>query len=229
MKPDFLANGDYVRIAEPFWSPVRVSSTALRGRDIRLSPVKRAFDICVAASALLVVLPTMLIVAVLIKLDSAGPVFFRQRRSGGGGKVFDILKFRSMRVLENGDDVRQAVRSDDRVTRIGAFLRRTSMDELPQLINVLRGEMSIVGPRPHAVAHDRHFGALIANYNCRFMAKPGLTGLAQIRGQRGQIHMLSCMEARVMSDVEYIETWSLLHDLSIIIRTVPALASRAAY
>lgn len=185
--------------------------------------LKRTMDIFVAGSALLFFAPLLLLVALLIKLESRGPVFFRQARGGLNGQAFTIFKFRSMRVQENGYRVVQARRDDDRITTIGRFIRKTSIDELPQLLNVLKGDMSIVGPRPHALAHDAQYGALIANYHLRFRARPGLTGLAQIKGLRGGTNAIEAMAARVDADNEYIERWSFVEDIRIILMTVPHL------
>jgi len=161
----------------------------------------------------------------MIRVTSPGPIIFRQHRTGLGGQPFELLKFRTMRVTEDGETIRHAMRGDSRVTRVGAILRATSVDELPQLINVLRGNMSLVGPRPHALAHDRHYGALIHGYAKRFLVKPGMTGLAQIRGLRGEIHELYSMERRVRADREYIASWSLACDLRIILLTLPRMLS----
>lgn len=184
---------------------------------------KRLLDIHVATFLIVLILPAMMLIAVLVRMTSAGPVLFRQRRTGLNGQPFYVLKFRTMYVTEDGDAVRHATRRDARVTPIGAILRATSVDELPQLLNVLRGDMSLVGPRPHALAHDRHYGALLADYPLRFAVRPGITGLAQIRGLRGEIHQLSCMERRVRADCEYIERWSLAFDMVIILRTIPRM------
>lgn len=185
-------------------------------------PLKRAMDILVAGSALLFFAPLLVLVAVLIKLESPGPVMFRQSRGGLNGQAFTILKFRSMRCQENDAKVVQAKRDDDRITTVGKIIRKTSIDELPQLINVLRGDMSIVGPRPHALAHDDEYGALIANYHLRFRTRPGLTGFAQIKGLRGGTS-LEAMTARVEADNEYIERWTLGGDIKILLMTVPHL------
>ena len=168
--------------------------------------------------------------AVAIKLDGPGPVIFRQRRNGFNGRPFVIYKFRTMNVLEDGPVVRQATKRDARVTGIGRVLRQSSIDELPQLFNVLKGDMSLVGPRPHAVAHDDEYGALIANYAFRHHVKPGLTGLAQVNGCRGQTLHLDQMKKRIDFDLWYIDNWSLFLDLKILARTtlVP-LGSRDAY
>lgn len=186
-------------------------------------PRKRVMDILVAGSALLFFAPLFALVAVLIKLSSPGPVLFRQARGGLNGQVFTIFKFRSMRCQENGTKVVQATRDDDRITLIGRIIRKSSIDELPQLLNVLRGDMSIVGPRPHAVAHDEQYGALIPNYHLRFRARPGLTGLAQIRGLRGGTTEVGAMAARIDADNEYIERWTFGGDVKVLFMTVPHL------
>ena len=165
-----------------------------------------------------------------IKLDSDGPVIFRQRRRGFNGREFAIYKFRTMTVLEDGSTVRQARRDDARVTWLGRLLRATSIDELPQLINVLRGHMSLVGPRPHAIAHDDGYTKLIANYAFRQHVKPGLTGWAQVNGFRGETAQLELMEQRVDCDLWYIKNWSFWLDLKIIARTcVEVLRGQNAY
>ncbi|MCY1648419.1 exopolysaccharide biosynthesis polyprenyl glycosylphosphotransferase [Caulobacter sp. SL161] len=196
---------------------------ALKVSLVAKDPLKRAMDILVAGGALLFFAPLLALVALLIKLESPGPVLFRQSRGGLNGKSFTILKFRSMRCQENGSKVVQARRDDDRITTIGRFIRKTSIDELPQLLNVLRGDMSIIGPRPHALAHDEQYGALIANYHLRFRARPGLTGLAQIKGLRGGTDTVEAMAARIDADNEYIERWSLSGDIKILLMTVPHL------
>jgi len=191
---------------------------------------KRLLDLTVSFMALLFLLPSFVVIALLIKLESKGPVFFRQRRTGLNGRVFMIYKFRSMRVTEDGERVVQATRGDSRVTLIGRFIRKTSIDELPQLINVLKGDMSLVGPRPHAIAHDTEFALRVPSYNGRFRARPGLTGLAAIRGYRGEIMSQACIENRVAADNEYIQTWTIWSDISIIARTVPMIfADKNAY
>lgn len=186
-------------------------------------PLKRAMDILVAGGALLFFAPLLALIAVLIRLESPGPVLFRQSRGGLNGQAFTIFKFRSMRCQENGSKVVQAQRDDDRITTVGRIIRKTSIDELPQLLNVLKGDMSIVGPRPHAVAHDEHYGALIPNYHLRFRTRPGLTGLAQIKGLRGGTSEVEAMAARVDADNEYIERWTLSGDVKILLMTVPHL------
>jgi putative colanic acid biosynthesis UDP-glucose lipid carrier transferase len=187
------------------------------------SAVKRALDIVVAFLALLLVAPLLLVVSLLIVLEDGGPVLFRQRRTGLNGETFTILKFRSMRVAEDGALVRQASRLDARITRIGAVIRALSVDELPQLINVLRGDMSLVGPRPHALSHDEHWAAAIQGYSARFRARPGLTGYAQVCGLRGEVSDLGEIRARIDADNHYIDNWSLGLEVSILLRTVPLL------
>ena len=181
--------------------------------------LKMVEDYVIGATCLLLALPVMVVVAVAIKLDSEGPVFFRQRRHGYNHRVIEVLKFRTMRVLEDGDSVRQATKNDSRITRVGAFLRRTSLDELPQFWNVIRGEMSVVGPRPHAIAHNTHYGKLIEKYANRHRVKPGITGWAQVHGFRGETSDPEMMAKRVSYDLEYIENWSLWLDLKIVIMT----------
>jgi exopolysaccharide biosynthesis polyprenyl glycosylphosphotransferase len=170
--------------------------------------------------------PICLVIAIAIKLDSSGPVFFVQSRKGYSGRPFRILKFRSMTVLEDEGDIRQATRNDPRVTRVGAFIRSASLDELPQFWNVLRGEMSVVGPRPHAMAHDDLYGTLIAQYASRRHVKPGLTGWAQINGHRGETPTVDKMADRVRHDIWYINNWSLWLDLRIIFSTVLSMRDR---
>lgn len=184
---------------------------------------KRALDIAVASFAIMFLLPVLVLSALAIKLDSPGPVLFRQRRNGFNTKEFIIFKFRSMRVCEDGAEVRQATRNDQRVTRVGAFLRRTSIDELPQLFNVLLGNMSMVGPRPHALAHDDHYGSLLSEYAFRHHVKPGITGWAQVNGCRGETRKIEQMRARVNLDIWYINNWSLWLDIRILCATAFAV------
>jgi putative colanic acid biosynthesis UDP-glucose lipid carrier transferase len=195
----------------------------VQASPVAQDPLKRAMDIMVAGGALLFFAPLLALIAMLIKLESPGPVLFRQSRGGLNGRSFTIFKFRSMRCQENGAKVVQAKRDDDRITPVGRFIRKTSVDELPQLLNVLMGDMSIVGPRPHALAHDEQYGALIPNYHLRFRARPGLTGLAQIRGLRGGTNAVEAMAARIDTDNDYIETWTLGGDIKILLMTVPHL------
>lgn len=181
--------------------------------------LKRAFDVVSAASILVILSPLMLLTALMIKIDSPGPALFRQKRNGFGGTVFSIYKFRSMRVLEDGPRIQQATRNDARVTRLGRWLRRTSIDELPQLFNVLVGDMSLVGPRPHAVAHNSEYQTVVSNYAFRHHVKPGITGWAQVNGLRGETQTVDLMAKRVEYDLWYINHWSLWLDLRIIVKT----------
>ena len=183
------------------------------------SLVKLTFDYVAGSISLILFSPLMLMIALAIKLDSPGPVFFRQRRHGFNHRVIDVYKFRTMRVAEDGQRVDQAQKNDPRVTRVGKFLRRTSLDELPQLINVLRGEMSLVGPRPHALAHNHYYRERLDRYANRHSVKPGLTGWAQIHGFRGPTEDPEKMRRRVQLDLYYIENWSLWLDLKIVAAT----------
>jgi undecaprenyl-phosphate galactose phosphotransferase/putative colanic acid biosynthesis UDP-glucose lipid carrier transferase len=188
--------------------------------------LKRALDLVLASAFLIVLVPLFLVVATLIKLESRGPVIFSQRRKGFNGLEFRIFKFRTMNVLEDGHVVPQARRNDPRITRVGRILRTTSIDELPQLINVLRGQMSLVGPRPHAVAHDDGYTKVIAKYALRQHVKPGLTGWAQVNGFRGEAVHIELMERRVECDLWYIKNWSFWLDLRIIALTAFELLRR---
>jgi putative colanic acid biosynthesis UDP-glucose lipid carrier transferase len=190
------------------------------------STIKRGSDIVLASLILLLLAPLMLVIAVAVRLGSPGPVIFRQRRYGLYGEEIMVYKFRSMRVMENGDAVVQARKDDDRVTRIGRFLRRTSLDELPQFVNVLQGRMSIVGPRPHAVAHNEQYRKLIKGYMLRHKVKPGITGWAQVNGLRGETATLDKMEARIQYDLDYLRNWSLWLDLWIVLKTVKVVLTR---
>ena len=180
---------------------------------------KRLFDIAVSLALIVLLLPVLAGITLAVAVESRGPVLFCQRRTGMGGRIFAMFKFRSMRVMENGAEVVQATQNDPRVTRVGRTLRATSLDELPQLFNVLSGEMSLVGPRPHAVAHDHYYGARIANYAVRQKAKPGMTGWAQVNGARGETPQLRHMQARVDLDTWYVEHHSFLLDLKILAKT----------
>lgn len=192
--------------------------------------LKRCIDVVGASVALMVLSPLMIVSAVAIKLDSAGPALFRQRRNGFDSRPFVIFKFRTMTVMEDGSDLQQAQRADPRVTRIGRILRKTSIDELPQLFNVLIGDMSLVGPRPHALAHDDHFGNLLSDYAFRHHVKPGITGWAQVRGYRGETARVEQMKARVDCDLWYVNNWSLALDLKIIALTcIELMRRRNAY
>jgi putative colanic acid biosynthesis UDP-glucose lipid carrier transferase len=209
-------------------------TVAIELQRAALSPteqvVKRVVDIVVSLAALALLSPLMLAVAIAIKLDSEGPVFFRQTRHGFNGRPFRCYKFRSMRVMENGDVVRQAERQDARVTRVGFWIRRFSIDELPQLLNVFYGDMSIVGPRPHASSHDRYFMSAIEKYAFRHHVKSGITGWAQVSGARGETETLDKMQRRVELDLWYINNWSIWLDFSIMVRTIFVIFSgRKAY
>ena len=182
--------------------------------------VKITSDYILATFFLVLLSPLMLCIALAIKLTSPGPIIFKQRRYGNNGEEIIVYKFRSMTVAEDGDNVVQATKNDQRLTKIGSFLRRTSLDELPQFINVLQGRMSIVGPRPHAVAHNETYRKLIRGYMMRHKAKPGITGWAQVNGWRGETETLEKMQARIEHDLHYLNNWSLWLDVWIIIRTV---------
>ena len=181
---------------------------------------KRAFDILASSIILLLISPVLIAVSLMIKFSSHGPVIFKQRRYGIDGEPFLVYKFRSMSVCEDTEVVTQATQNDARVTQLGAILRKTSLDELPQLFNVLNGSMSIVGPRPHAIAHNEHYRKIISGYMWRHKVKPGITGWAQINGYRGETDTLDKMENRVIYDISYLKNWSLWLDLTIILKTV---------
>jgi lipopolysaccharide/colanic/teichoic acid biosynthesis glycosyltransferase len=208
-----------------------VVATGPLGLRSRIS--KRLFDVVVAGSALVALSPLLLFIALRIKLEDGGPVLFIQRRLGRGNQFFNMLKFRSMKVEQNdanGD--RSTARDDDRITKTGHFIRRTSIDELPQLINVLRGDMSIVGPRPHALgsqAGNKYFWEVDAKYWQRHCLKPGLTGLAQVRGHRGATEEEKDLTDRLQSDLEYISGWSLRRDIEIVLQTVLVLKHDNAF
>jgi putative colanic acid biosynthesis UDP-glucose lipid carrier transferase len=192
--------------------------------------VKRTSDIVLALLILVLISPLLLILAVGVKLSSPGPAIFRQRRNGLDGGEITVYKFRSMRAMDNGPVVAQATKDDPRITPFGAFLRKTSLDELPQFFNVLQGRMSIVGPRPHAVAHNELYRELISAYMVRHKVKPGITGWAQVNGLRGETETVDKMKARVEYDLEYLRNWSLGLDLQIIVRTIRVLfVDRNAY
>ena len=216
---------------EEFDRTTLVVSTGPLGLRARI--IKRLFVIVAAVGGLIVLSPLLLVIALRIKLEDNGPVLFIQRRLGRGNQFFDMLKFRSMREEKldpNGD--RSTARDDDRITRIGAFIRRTSIDELPQLINVLRGDMSLVGPRPHALgsrANNKFFWEVDAKYWQRHCLKPGLTGLAQVRGHRGATEREKDLTDRLQSDLEYVAGWSLRRDIEIVLKTVMVLKHDNAY
>lgn len=195
---------------------VSVFETPLYGVD---GWVKRLFDLVLALIGLVAISPVMLICALLVKLSSPGPVFFRQKRYGLDGKEIMVWKFRSMRSCDNGPVVVQATKQDPRITTVGGILRRTSLDELPQLFNVIEGSMSLVGPRPHATAHNERYRKLIRGYMLRHKVKPGITGLAQVEGFRGETETLDKMQKRVECDHRYIREWSVWLDLRILLKT----------
>jgi len=196
---------------------VAVCETPFTGMD---GALKRGSDVVLSVLILALLLPLLAIIALAVKLSSPGPVIFRQRRYGLDGHEMVVYKFRSMTSLDDGEQVRQARKDDARVTAVGAFLRRTSLDELPQFINVLQGRMSIVGPRPHAVAHNEMYRKLIKGYMLRHKVRPGITGWAQVNGYRGETETLEKMKARIDCDLEYLRNWSLRLDLFIIAKTL---------
>lgn len=210
-----LAHEDLVvRIPQP---------AAARGPAVAASRLKRAFDIALSVAALIFLAPFLALVAAAIRLDSPGPALFRQTRSGLGGAPFLIFKFRTMRCDQAVPDLRQATRGDARITRLGRLLRAFSIDELPQLLNVARGDMSIVGPRPHALAHDRAWAPTTPGYDRRFRARPGLTGRAQVLGFRGEIMKPDDLRGRIEADNRYIDEWSFRQDLFLVLATLPKL------
>jgi Undecaprenyl-phosphate glucose phosphotransferase len=214
------------RFARPIFSQATAEFDGSTPIELQRAPLtrvelatKRSLDLILAGTGLLALLPLLAIVGLAIKIDSRGPVIFRQSRRGFNGREFMIWKFRTMTVLENGRVICQAKREDARTTRVGRLLRITSIDELPQLINVLRGEMSLVGPRPHAVAHDDEYGRSIGKYAFRHHVKPGITGWAQVNGFRGETPELDLMRERINLDLWYINNWNIWLDLWIIVRT----------
>ena len=222
--------------AELFRRPTRDLGNSLYV-DLHRAPLtltqcaaKRTLDLLGAAAALLLLSPVLALAAIAVKLDSAGPVLFKQQRCGFNGRAFTIWKFRTMSVLEDGASIVQARRLDKRVTRVGRWLRRTSVDELPQLLNVLEGSMSLVGPRPHALAHENQFDKSVRNYAFRRRVKPGLTGWAQVHGCRGETPTTEAIERRVEYDLWYIDNWDLRLDLAILLRTpIEVLRARNAF
>jgi putative colanic acid biosynthesis UDP-glucose lipid carrier transferase len=200
----------------------RVPLISLHGTPIdgMNSWLKRLEDIALGSVILAMISVPMIVIAIMLKLTSRGPVFFVQRRYGLNGKEIRILKFRTMTVAEDGDKVTQAQKNDKRVTPIGAILRRNSLDELPQFLQVLAGQMSIVGPRPHAVAHNEQYRALIPGYMLRHKVKPGITGWAQVNGWRGETPEVESMKRRVEHDLEYINRWTVLWDIKIVLLTI---------
>ena len=193
--------------------------------------VKRIFDLSISVTGIVMILPILITISIAVKLSSNGPILFRQKRCGLDGKIFECYKFRTMYLdtAEKTKIVKQATKNDPRVTAVGKFLRRWSLDELPQLFNVVQGDMSLVGPRPHALEHDKIYRELITGYTQRHVFKPGMTGLAQVSGFRGETQDISAMEARVEADLEYQQDWSLIVDIEILLRTVFTLGSSKAY
>ncbi|HXL99305.1 MAG TPA: exopolysaccharide biosynthesis polyprenyl glycosylphosphotransferase [Rhizomicrobium sp.] len=202
------------RLADGIAAPAHAAEASRQQQAL-----KRLLDLAIALPALLLIAPLLAAIALWVRLDSRGPVLFRQTRSGLRGRPFTILKFRTMTVLENGATVVQATHDDPRITRAGRVLRKASLDELPQLLNVIRGEMSLVGPRPHALAHDIYYAARIEEYAQRQRAKPGITGWAQVHGLRGETPTLDSMRRRVLFDVWYARHASAVLDIEILLRT----------
>lgn len=200
---------------------LQITETPFYGVDGLL---KQVFDFCFSVAALIAIAPVMIGVALAIKFTSPGPVLFKQKRYGLNGKRFWVYKFRSMRVNAPDADKRQATRDDDRITPVGRFIRKTSLDELPQFLNVLKGEMSVVGPRPHTIAHNEHYRRAVKRYMMRHKVKPGVTGWAQVNGLRGETANIERMEERIRYDLEYIRNWSPWGDLKIIVLTVWTIA-----
>jgi putative colanic acid biosynthesis UDP-glucose lipid carrier transferase len=190
--------------------------------------LKRVLDVVLSALGLILAAPIMLLAAIAIRLNSSGPVLFRQRRYGLDGKEILVWKFRTMTTMDDGADVKQAVKNDPRVTEVGRLLRRTSLDELPQLFNVLWGSMSLVGPRPYAIAHNEQFRSLIRGYMLRHKVKPGITGLAQVLGSRLETDTVDKMRARIELDHRYIRDWSLWLDLKIMVKTIAVVLRQEA-
>lgn len=209
-------------MAQTYKLDITKTTTPLSATQRQKEWQKRILDLCVAIPAICFLAPFLILVAVAIKINSRGTVLFQQTRTGMYGQPFTIYKFRTMYV-HNHDENKQATRTDSRITAIGRFLRKTSVDELPQLFNVLKGDMSIVGPRPHALEHDAHYGARIPTYYQRFVVKPGLTGLAQIKDCRGETETINLMEERIHYDIRYINNWTIWMDIGIIKRTPLAL------
>ncbi|WP_324672918.1 exopolysaccharide biosynthesis polyprenyl glycosylphosphotransferase [Hymenobacter sp. GOD-10R] len=210
----------YATLKEQGTMPNNFSYRQVEDAAFRAVLVKRVFDLLFASLVLIFLLSWLVpLIALLIKLDSKGPVFFKQLRTGKDGLPFYCFKFRSMR-MSNDADHKQASRGDSRITRLGAILRKTSLDELPQFINVLRGEMSVVGPRPHMLKHTEDYARVIDNFMVRHAVMPGITGLAQVAGHRGETKELTAMTKRVNADIFYIKNWSFLLDVKIVLLTV---------
>ena len=207
-----------------FQTRARPATSAM---PVASSRAKRSLDLVLGGAALLLFLPLLVLIALAIRTESRGSALFRQQRTGLNGEPFRIYKFRTMRVAEDGPGIEQARRQDARVTRIGRLLRKLSLDELPQLLNVLKGDMSGVGPRPHARCHDEAWSQAIPQYFERFRARPGLTGYAQVRGLRGEVTSPDAIRDRVAADIAYIEQWSFRQDLKLIAMTVPLIFNDA--
>jgi len=222
----WVANGVTAELVRQPWSEIGPAVAVEMQRPPRSKSqraLKRIFDVVGASCGLMLLSPLLMIVALAIKLDSPGPVFFLQTRRGFNGKTFKIFKFRSMSISEDGKLIKQATKNDPRVTPVGAWIRKTSIDEIPQLFNVLRGEMSLVGPRPHAIAHDDKFIEMVENYAYRHHVKPGITGWAQVHGFRGETPTLEAIQRRVEFDRWYINNWSIWLDFLIMLRTLGKL------
>ncbi|HEY7979265.1 MAG TPA: sugar transferase [Rhizomicrobium sp.] len=206
------------------------AATVARNAGYAHSVTKRILDLALAIPALILLSPLFIVLSVLIRAGSQGPAMFRQTRLGLNGAPFQILKFRTMTVLENGPVIKQAEQGDARITKVGGWMRRLSLDELPQLINVINGDMSLIGPRPHALAHDRFYGREIAGYDLRQSVKPGISGWAQVHGHRGATVTVSRMRERLAYDVWYSRNASFALDVEIIIRTIgEVISQRNAY
>ena len=227
IKKDYLITEDTAFFDVMGSEMLLLSSGTLPARPLAIL-IKRSSDFFISLFAIIVLLPFFILISLIIVLESKGPPIFMQLRNGMYGKEFMLFKFRSMRV-HNEKEVKQAIKNDSRVTKFGLFLRRTSIDEFPQLFNVLLGEMSLVGPRPHAVEHNEYYSNLIKNYMTRHRTRPGITGYAQINGLRGETKDINLMKQRVKFDLKYIENWSLWLDLKILLMTPIALFKNDAY
>ncbi|HEY1615229.1 MAG TPA: exopolysaccharide biosynthesis polyprenyl glycosylphosphotransferase [Rhizomicrobium sp.] len=214
---------NHLAVIQAGQAAARFDHAETAAQSLSARALKRSLDLCIAVPLLVILAPVLFALALAVRLESSGPSLFRQRRFGRDGRVFRILKFRTLHVMEDGDQVRQVTRDDPRLTRLGRFLRRTSLDELPQLFNVIRGDMSLVGPRPHALAHDRYYGARIGDYLQRQRVKPGITGWAQIHGHRGETATLDEMRNRVGFDLWYVARADIVLDLYILLATPRAI------
>lgn len=228
--PRWLINNNY----QPRYCQLgSIGALELWGHSEYATPLqlslKHGFDRITSGLILIGISPLLVVIATAIRLDSPGPILFKQRRYGLNGKPFNCLKFRTMMTLEDGNHIAQATRNDPRVTRVGAFLRRWNLDELPQLINILLGEMSLVGPRPHAAAHNDYYRTRIRSYMRRHSLRPGLTGWAQVLGLRGETETIDKMKARVDADIEYIQNWNLMLDFKIFLLTFARWRNKNAY